>query len=149
MSSTKPHKATTRSPGSVVGRSRPTPSASPGASPDAILLEGLRVECIIGDLPHERTFPQELFLDLELGCDLRPAAKSDALADTVNYVAVAEAIRTALTEGRCQMVERAAQLAADAAFATDPRIATVRVTLRKPHALPGVVAGVRLFRQRP
>lgn len=145
MSSTKPHKATTRSPGSVVGRSRPTPSASP----DAILLEGLRVECIIGDLPHERTFPQELFLDLELGCDLRPAAKSDALADTVNYVAVAEAIRTALTEGRCQMVERAAQLAADAAFATDPRIATVRVTLRKPHALPGVVAGVRLFRQRP
>ncbi len=115
---------------------------------DAILLEGLRVECIIGDLPHERTFPQELFLDLELGCDLRPAARSDALADTVNYVAVAAAVRAALTEGRCQMVERAAQLAADAAFAVDARIRTVRVTLRKPHALPGVVAAVRIFRER-
>lgn len=163
MNHAKPHKATTKSPSSVVGRLRPTPGASSGAcasaSPstfacasatlDAILLEGLRVECIIGDLPHERTFPQELFLDLELGCDLRPAARSDALADTVNYVAVAEAVRTALTEGRCQMVERAAQLAADAALATDPRIVSVRVTLRKPHALPGVVAGVRLFRQRP
>lgn len=115
---------------------------------DAILLEGLRVECIIGDLPHERTFPQELFLDLELGCDLRSAARSDALADTVNYVAVAEAVRAALTEGRCQMVERAAQLAADAAFAVDTRIRTIRVTLRKPHALPGVVAAVRILRER-
>lgn len=116
--------------------------------PDAILLEGLRVECIIGDLPHERIFPQELFLDLELLCDLRPAGQSDALADTVNYVAVAEAIRSALTEARCQMVERAAQLATEAAFATDSRIRACRVTLRKPHALPGVVAGVRLFRER-
>ncbi len=115
---------------------------------DTILLEGLRVECIIGDLPHERIFPQELFLDVELGVDLRAAAQSDALADTVNYVEVAEGIRSALTTARCQMVEAAAQLAIDAAFAVDARIASVRVTLRKPHALPGVVAGVRLFRER-
>ena len=87
--------------------------------PDAILLEGLRVECIIGDLPHERTFPQELFLDLELICDLRPAGRSDALADTVNYVAVAEAVRSALTEARCQLVERAAPLAPDAPLKRD------------------------------
>ena len=115
---------------------------------DAILLEGLRVECIVGDLPHERTFPQELFLDLTLRCDLAAAASTDALGDTVDYVAVAEAIRRALISARCRMVERAAQLAIDAAFATDPRIAAVTVTLRKPHALPGVVAGVRLSRTR-
>ncbi len=115
---------------------------------DIILLEGLRVECIIGDLPHERTFPQELYLDLELGCDLRPAAQSDNLADTVNYVAVAEAIRSTLIDAKCQMIERAAQLAVDAAFATDPRIQSVTVTLHKPHALPGVVAGLRIHRDR-
>ena len=46
------------------------------------------------------------------------------------------------------MIERAAQLAAEAAFACDSRIRAVRVTLRKPHALPGVVAGVRLSRTR-
>ncbi len=115
---------------------------------DTILLEGLRVECIIGDLPHERTFPQELFLDLELACDLRRVAQSDALADTVNYVAVTDAIRATLIESRCQMIERAAQLAIDAAFATDDRITGVSVTLRKPHALPGVVAGVRIHRSR-
>ena len=124
---------------------------------DTILLEGLRLECILGDLPHERTFPQELFLDLELTCDELPATRTDALADTVDYVAVAERVRTALIAARCRMIERAAQLAAEAAFACDPRIAfacdprirAVRVTLRKPHALPGVVAGVRLSRTRP
>ncbi len=115
---------------------------------DIILLEGLRVECIIGDLPQERTFPQELYLDLELGCDLRPAAQSDNLADTVNYVTVTEAIRNALINAKCQMIERAAQLAVDAAFATDIRIRSVALTLRKPHALPGVVAGLRIYRQR-
>ena len=116
---------------------------------DTLLLEGLRIECIIGDRPHERTFPQELLVDLALQCDLRPAAASDALADTVDYVAVAQAIRTTLTSARCQMIERAAQLAIDAAFATDPRIQAVQITLRKPHALPGVVAGIRLHRTRP
>jgi len=116
--------------------------------PDAILLEGLRVECIVGDLPHERATPQELVLDIELACDVSLAGQSDALADTVDYVAVVDAIRNALVCGRCRMIERAAQMAADAAFRTDGRIAAVKVTLRKPGALPGVVAGVRIFRDR-
>ena len=116
---------------------------------DTILLEGLRLECILGDLPHERTFPQELFLDIELTCDELPATRTDALADTVDYVAVAERVRTALIAARCRMIERAAQLAAESTFVCDSRIRAVRVTLRKPHALPGVVAGVRLSRTRP
>ncbi len=115
---------------------------------DTILLEGLRVECIIGDLPHERTFPQELFLDLAFGCDLRQAAASDRLSDTVDYVSIAQAVRDALTQGKCRMIERAAQLAIETAFASDARITSCRVTVRKPHALPGVVAGVTLERTR-
>lgn len=115
---------------------------------DTILLEGLRLECILGDLPHERTFPQELFLDLELECAPLPATQTDQLSDTVDYVAVAGRVRTALVAARCRMIERAAQLAAETAFACDGRIRAVRVTLRKPHALPGVVAGIRLSRTR-
>ena len=116
---------------------------------DTILLEGLRVECIVGDLPHERTFPQELFLDMALTCDLAPAGASDQLADTVNYVAVIDAVRQTLIAAKCQMIERAAQVAVEAAFAVDVRVLAVEVTVRKPHALPGVVAGVRIHRQRP
>jgi dihydroneopterin aldolase len=115
---------------------------------DTIVLEGLRVECIVGDLPHERTFPQELFLDMALTCDLAPAGASDLLSDTVNYVAVIDAVRQTLIEAKCQMIERAAQLAVEATFAVDSRVLAVEVTVRKPHALPGVVAGVRIYRER-
>ena len=116
---------------------------------DQIVLEGLRVECIVGDLPHERTFPQELFLDMTLTCDLAPAGASDQLADTVNYVAVIDSVRQTLISAKCQMIERAAQLAVEAAFAVDARVLEAEVTVRKPHALPGVVAGVRIHRVRP
>lgn len=115
---------------------------------DVILLENLRVECIVGDLPHERQFPQELFLNMTLTCDLSVAGRTDRLEDTVNYVAVIEAVRKALISAKCQMIERAAQVAVDAAFATDVRIRAVEITVRKPHALPGVVAGVRIARSR-
>lgn len=115
---------------------------------DKIILEGLRVECIVGDMPHERLYPQELFLDMELTCDLSLAAKSDLLADTINYVAVIDAVRERLIAVKCQMIERAAQVAIEAALSVDPRVLAVDVTVRKPHALPGVVAGVRLSRER-
>lgn len=116
---------------------------------DSILLEGLRAECIIGDLPHERLYPQELYLNLELFCDLHPAALSDNLSDTVNYVAVIDAIRDALSKARCKMLERAGEVAINTAFSVDPRITAVTLTLRKPHALPGVVPGIHIHRERP
>ncbi|MEG1479829.1 MAG: dihydroneopterin aldolase [Kiritimatiellia bacterium] len=115
---------------------------------DTLLLEGLRVQCIIGDLPNERIIPQEIRLDLELGTDTRSAARSDRLIDTVNYVAVVDAVRAALVGGRCNMIERAAQLAVDACFAVDVRIVHVGVTLHKPHALADVCAGIRISRER-
>lgn len=115
---------------------------------DNLLLERLRVVCIIGDLPHERMYPQELFLDLELSCDLARVGQTDDLKDTIDYVAVADIVRAALERSRCRMIERAAQVAIDAVFSADARISACRVTLRKPHAVPGVVAGVSLFRER-
>lgn len=116
---------------------------------DKLLLENLRVTCIIGDLPRERVTPQELILDLELACDLSLAAQSDRLGDTVNYVAVVERIREALIGAKCQMIERAAEVALEAAFAVDPRISAILITVRKPAALSGVCPGVRIFRERP
>ncbi len=115
---------------------------------DTLLLENLSIQCIIGDLPHERIAPQTLILDLELTCDIERAAQSDALEDTVNYVAVIEAIRQALVGAQCKMIERAAQLAVDATFATDARIHAVTLTLRKPSAVAGVCPGIRLSRTR-
>lgn len=115
---------------------------------DALLLSDLRVTCIIGDLPHERVTPQELRIDMEIFCDTRLAATTDALKDTIDYVAIIDAVRATLIKAECKMIERAAQIAIDAAFAVDERITAITIILHKPHAVEGVIAGIRIYRQR-
>jgi len=99
-------------------------------------LNGLSVDCIIGDMPGERVCTQRLMIDvsLEIGA---AAAHSDALADTVDYVALGNAIRARLVAAKCRMIERAAQLAAEVCIEGGKvRSATVRVTKS------GAVAGL-------
>ena len=48
---------------------------------DIIFIRDLRVETLIGVYPLERQNRQILFLDLELGADIRPAAATDCLDD--------------------------------------------------------------------
>ena len=55
-------------------------------------LNGLSVDCIIGDLPAERRAPQRLRVDLALEID-DAAAQSDRLADTVDYARLAADVR--------------------------------------------------------
>lgn len=114
---------------------------------DEILLENLEVACIIGDLPHERQYLQKLVLDIALMCDLNAVCTSDNLADTVNYVKIVDDIRATLIDKRCKMIEYAAEQAAQCCL-RDTRVRRVTVTLRKPGALVGVCAGVRIIREQ-
>lgn len=111
-------------------------------------LNGLEVECVIGDLPEERGREQRIMLDLVLTCDLSAACGSDALCDTVDYAALAEAIRREVRAARCRMIERVAELAAQVCLA-DPRVAEVRVRVAKAGAVPGLrAAAVEIERVR-
>ena len=74
-----------------------------------LMIEGIEVECIIGDLPEEREREQTLVVDAELEIPDR-AAETDALADTVDYAAAAERVRAALKAAECRMIERAAKV---------------------------------------
>jgi len=112
---------------------------------DTLFLENLTVSCIIGELPDERTREQTLRLDVRLSCDLSRVCASDDLADTVDYAALAQAIRDRLRAARCRMIEHAARQVADLCLA-DPRVRAVSVTLRKPDALADACAGVTLTR---
>lgn len=101
-------------------------------------LEGLEVDCIIGDRPEERVRMQRLRIDAALEIP-DTVGETDALADTVDYAALAEKIRAALVWAKCRMIERAAKIVCDACLA-DARVlaATVRVT--KPGAVPHLAA---------
>lgn len=122
---------------------------------DAIELRGLRVVGRHGVLPeeHERAQPFEVDLDLEV--DLRPAGRSDALADTVDYGAVAQSVREVVEGDHSDLLEHLAERIARAVFAAagtaGPDVAAVAVTLRKlrpPVAVDMASAAVRIHRRR-
>ncbi|HRR34759.1 MAG TPA: dihydroneopterin aldolase [Kiritimatiellia bacterium] len=115
---------------------------------DKLELLGLEVACVIGDLPEERGREQRLMVDVSLACDLAAAGVSDDLRDTVDYAALAAAIRAALRAARCRMIERAAEYVARVCLA-DPRVRSVRVRVEKQGAVPGLrAAAATVTRER-
>ena len=106
-------------------------------------LNGLAVDCVIGERPDERMREQTLRVDVELEIPDR-AAETDELADTVDYAALAERIRAALAAAKCRMIERAAKAAYDACRA-DPRVCAATVTVTKAGAVPGLASASAVY----
>lgn len=106
---------------------------------DRIVLSGLEVWAHHGVLPHERELGQRFVLDVALEVDLAPAGASDALADTVDYGTLAQAIHDRVADERHDLLERVAQRVAELAL-EDPRVRAVEVVVRKPAAPLTVVA---------
>lgn len=104
---------------------------------DVLRLNGIEVECILGDLPEERVTEQRILVDVALELDLEAAGASDCLDDTVDYALLVGNIREALEDARCRLIERAAELVADVAL-SDPRVEKVTVSVRKFGSVPGL-----------
>ena len=80
---------------------------------DIIYLRDLRIDTVIGVYRWERGMKQTLVIDLELGTDIRPAAKSDAIADTLNYKDIAKRVTAFVEQSRYQLVEALAEAVAN------------------------------------
>ena len=76
---------------------------------DTIFISELKVQTKLGVPDWERTLPQTIILDIEIGYDLTKACKSDAIADTIDYGAVVGRIRETLAEHSFQLVEALAE----------------------------------------
>lgn len=99
--------------------------------PDRIELRGLRVDAIVGVLPHERTTPQPLEIDLDIETDLAPAGESDDLRDTVDYGAIVAIVEDVTMASQPLLLERLAELLASAVLEHEPRVAAVTIAVRK------------------
>jgi dihydroneopterin aldolase len=99
---------------------------------DRIVIAGLRELGEHGVLPEEQTRPQPFEVDVELTVDLAPPGASDALDDTVDYSAVAEAVSRVVKSERYHLLERLATHIAEVCT-SDPRVTAVTVTVRKLH----------------
>ena len=100
---------------------------------DRIELRGLRVRGNHGVFDHERRDGQDFLIDITLWLDLRPAAVSDELSDTVDYGALAQMAHDIVAGAPRNLIETVGAQIADEVM-TDERISACEVTVHKPSA---------------
>jgi dihydroneopterin aldolase len=118
---------------------------------DTIFVTGLLIHAHHGVMAHEAKVGQQFAIDLELALDLAPAAASDKLVDTISYATIVETASSAFTERSYRLLEAAAGAIADAVLDAFPHIASVKVTVHKPHAPISAIfrdVGVSISRSR-
>jgi len=79
---------------------------------DIIFIHGLQANCVVGVFEWEKNISQKIILDLDLAFDIKPAAISDKLEDTLNYKAVSEKLIEMLEASRFDLIETMAEEAA-------------------------------------
>lgn len=75
---------------------------------DKIILSGIEFYAYGGVTHAEKTIGQRYRVNVELGLDLRPAAASDRVEDTIHYGEVAELVVATARERPFNLIETAA-----------------------------------------
>lgn len=101
---------------------------------DCIFLQGLTTECIIGFIDWERRVPQTVVIDLTLPCDCDRAARSDDVADTLDYKQVAKRVLAWVHDTQYQLLETLAHRLA-LLLLREFALEWVRVRIGKPGAI--------------
>jgi 7,8-dihydroneopterin aldolase/epimerase/oxygenase len=116
---------------------------------DLIVLEGLEVQALIGVYDWERAARRPLVFDLRLRVDLRRAGRSDDVADTVDYAAVAEQVSALVAQSTPQLLETLAESLCAHLFARFMAIEAIELVVHKPGILPQVRdVRIEICRQR-
>lgn len=103
---------------------------------DIIFLHDLRVETVIGIWGWERKIRQTVAIDLDMSADIRKAAASDSVEDTLNYKLVAKRVQQFVADSSFQLVETLAERIAEIVLG-EFDVAWVRVRVNKPGAIRG------------
>ena len=115
---------------------------------DTIFLSDLRVDAIVGIWDWERKIRQVVSIDLQMGADIRKAAATDSIEDTLNYKSVAKRIQQFVGDSEFQLVETLAERIAELVL-TEFDVPWVDVRVNKPGAIRGARdVGVRIRRAR-
>ncbi len=103
---------------------------------DTVFIRDLRIETIIGIYDWERKVKQTVSLDLEMAADIRAAAATDAIADTLDYKAVAKRLIAFVGASEYQLVETLAEKVAGIVI-DEFTVPWLRLTVHKPGAVRG------------
>lgn len=80
---------------------------------DIIYIHDLHIDTVIGVFDWERRVRQTVIIDLDIAADIRHAAASDELADTLNYKALAKRLIDFVEHSEFNLVETLAERVAE------------------------------------
>ena len=103
---------------------------------DKIFLSSLTTECIVGIWDWERRVKQRVVLDIEMAGDIRRAAASDRIEDTLDYKKVSKRVQAFVEASEYQLVETLTEQIAKL-IVQEFDVPWVRVRLNKQGAIRG------------
>ncbi len=101
---------------------------------DKIFIHALKTEAIIGIFDWERQVKQTVLIDAEMSADIRKAALSDSIEDTLNYKGVAKRVLKFVEDSKFHLVETLAEQVAMLVL-EEFDVAWIRICLSKPGAI--------------
>ena len=115
---------------------------------DKIFIHALKTETIVGIFDWERQVKQTVVMDIEFSADIRKAALSDSIDDTLNYKGVAKRVLAFVEESSFHLVETLAEHMA-MLILEEFGVSWVGIALSKPGAIRSSRdVGVKLERTR-
>ena len=106
-----------------------------------ISLRGMRFHALVGVVPHERTTPQPIEVDV--------TARLGGGEDVVDYRGLYDIVAETFAAGHIDYLEQIGDRIALRVLACNPRIRGVRIAVRKPHVgLPGPLMFAEVVTER-
>ncbi len=101
---------------------------------DRIYIRDLALRCIIGVYPEERREKQDVIINIVIECDHTAAARSDDLADAIDYKGLKKQVIQLVEQSHFNLIETLADRIA-ALCLQNPKVEKAIVTVDKPAAL--------------
>lgn len=101
---------------------------------DKIIIKDLNIYAYHGVNPEEKIEGQSFVLDIECKIDLSKPCATDDVNDTVSYAQIIKLIKKVFVAEKYDLIEKAAQVVADAVLDEFSAISKIKVLLKKPDA---------------
>jgi len=102
---------------------------------DKVLIEGLKVDAVIGVYDWERQIEQPLVIDVTMTVDTRQAAATDELVHAVNYAEISERLISLTRELKPKLIETLADRLAQLILEQYVLVQVVQIKVKKPLAV--------------
>ena len=103
---------------------------------DIVFIRDLQIETVIGIYDWEKKVRQIVSLDIDMASDIKKAADSDNIDDTLSYKTVAKRLIGFVEQSEFELVEALAEKICEIILG-EFNVPWVRLTLNKPGAVRG------------